>query len=318
MSRAGFQVRRIVEVTDHADVQYLLRGDADRDAVVLQFCSADSHLIYTNSMPACGAVSILDPGRVYFILPIQRMGMWTVNKLELQDDCIYFCTQSDAAYANAPARGLLAGHVSRDSFVSAVARLAGVDQEDVLIPHGNFWLGRQRLLRVASILLRLVTKADWRVEDASSPDDQGFVDREIASVLALAAIASQPIRSDANHAESYSLVKRATELMESRNHTLSMMDVCRLTGVKPWALINAFNTVVGMPPGAYTRARRMAFARRELILQSGGRSPVKRAALNYGFQQLGRFSKDYRSIYGELPSETIMRSKPGAARQLRQ
>ena len=37
---------------------------------------------------------------------------------------------------------------------------------------------------------------------------------------------------------------------------------------------------------------------------------VARLALDYGFAHLGRFSQDYRKLFGEPPSQTLRRSRP--------
>ena len=40
---------------------------------------------------------------------------------------------------------------------------------------------------------------------------------------------------------------------------------------------------------------------------------VKTVALDHGFWHLGQFAHDYRAMYGETPSETVLRARPDAA-----
>jgi len=53
-------------------------------------------------------------------------------------------------------------------------------------------------------------------------------------------------------------------------------------------------------------ALRLTQARRALL--SAERGTVTQIAMRFGFLELGRFAVDYRSTFGERPSETLRRS----------
>jgi AraC family ethanolamine operon transcriptional activator len=38
---------------------------------------------------------------------------------------------------------------------------------------------------------------------------------------------------------------------------------------------------------------------------------VTRVALDWGFEHLSQFARDYRGVYGETPSATLRRTRPG-------
>jgi transcriptional regulator GlxA family with amidase domain len=53
---------------------------------------------------------------------------------------------------------------------------------------------------------------------------------------------------------------------------------------------------------------------RQILLQSERRpGRVKEVGLAHGFWHLGRFAKDYRSLFGEFPSETASPTKRRSA-----
>ncbi len=89
---------------------------------------------------------------------------------------------------------------------------------------------------------------------------------------------------------------------------LRLQTTCRRLGISPRALHTAFVTVHGVSPGRYLRDRRLALVREVLRAAPERRSAVKRAALAIGFRHLGHFSRAYRDLFGELPSETIARA----------
>ena len=60
-----------------------------------------------------------------------------------------------------------------------------------------------------------------------------------------------------------------------------------------------------MSPQRYLRLRRMQRVRRALSFADPTSATVTAIATAHGFWELGRFAGVYRSLYGELPSQTL-------------
>ncbi|MFG5777169.1 helix-turn-helix domain-containing protein [Comamonas sp. J-3] len=79
--------------------------------------------------------------------------------------------------------------------------------------------------------------------------------------------------------------------------------LCKELAVSRRALQYSFQEVLGISPQNYLRAVRLNGARRA-IKQS---SSVSDAAAAWGFWHFGRFSQEYKALFGELPSQTAKR-----------
>ena len=100
-------------------------------------------------------------------------------------------------------------------------------------------------------------------------------------------------------------VRRITEAVSAnsrRRYTLS--DLCGIACVSPRTLEYAFSDNFRLSPLAYVRALRLQGARHALLRRGDG-AGVSEIALEYGFTHLGKFSVDYRRMFGERPSETL-------------
>jgi AraC-like DNA-binding protein len=87
--------------------------------------------------------------------------------------------------------------------------------------------------------------------------------------------------------------------------------LCHQVGVSRRTLEYAFRNVSGVSPGQYIKLRRLAAARKMLVEADPAQTTVTSIALKYGFHHLGSFSIDYKSLYGESPSQTLQsRKKP--------
>lgn len=89
---------------------------------------------------------------------------------------------------------------------------------------------------------------------------------------------------------------------------LRLSTLARAAGVPPRTLEEHFRRFLGATPLAWARQERMSLARQEL-LAGDGRTTVSGVATRSGFSQLGRFAARYRGRFGELPSETLRRSR---------
>lgn len=107
-------------------------------------------------------------------------------------------------------------------------------------------------------------------------------------------------------------VRKAQEYMQAHaDQPLSLADVCREAGCSARTLQAAFRQHAGLGPMDFLRQLRLDRVRAELQAAKGtgvaAGSGVRDVAQKYGFLHLGHFAAQYRSRFGELPSETASR-----------
>ncbi|KPX39610.1 Transcriptional regulator, AraC family [Pseudomonas syringae pv. helianthi] len=88
---------------------------------------------------------------------------------------------------------------------------------------------------------------------------------------------------------------------------LSILDVCNHIGTSRRKLQYCFQETLGINPVAFLRTLRLNAARRELR-ESPRTELVQTIAARWGFWHLSRFSSDYRTLFGETPSQTLQRT----------
>jgi AraC-like DNA-binding protein len=87
---------------------------------------------------------------------------------------------------------------------------------------------------------------------------------------------------------------------------LSAGSLARHVGVSTRALQAAFREHLGVTPLQYLRQVRLRRVHEDLLAnQRRDGTTVSAVANRWGFSHLGRFAKDYRSRYGETPSQTL-------------
>lgn len=102
------------------------------------------------------------------------------------------------------------------------------------------------------------------------------------------------------------LVARCHRLViESGDQPPSIEALCARLGVSRRTLQNSFMAVAGESPLAYLRSVRLGAARAQLRA-GDGRTSVTEVALAHGFTHLGRFAGDYKALFGESPSESVV------------
>jgi AraC family transcriptional regulator, ethanolamine operon transcriptional activator len=102
------------------------------------------------------------------------------------------------------------------------------------------------------------------------------------------------------------LVDRFEQVARANIETLARVtDICRMADVNQRTLSRAFRAVRGTTPHHYLQALRLSEVKRVLSSEDGS---VTQAAMRFGFRELGRFAMQYRTAFGESPSETKRRS----------
>ena len=114
-----------------------------------------------------------------------------------------------------------------------------------------------------------------------------------------------PMRTRSFKAHSH-LVHEAINLaLANASEPPTVAGLCRRLKVSQRMLNYSFLETVGTAPLQYLRSRRLNGVRRDLRATSARPVTIVDVADRWGFRHLPRFSAEYRSLFGELPSETL-------------
>ena len=97
----------------------------------------------------------------------------------------------------------------------------------------------------------------------------------------------------------------ANYIQEHAADNLTIEDLVKMTGVSERSLFSGFKKCLHITPMQFLQKTRLTNTRQQLTNPDiNALSSITEIAINNGFNQLGRFSAIYRSVYGELPSQT--------------
>ncbi|MBK1792298.1 helix-turn-helix domain-containing protein [Persicirhabdus sediminis] len=105
-------------------------------------------------------------------------------------------------------------------------------------------------------------------------------------------------------------VKRARDMIHSCcQQGLSIVELCKSSEVSQRTLEYGFHELYQMTPKAYQKAIMMSAVRKEILAKPDAKErTITAIAKAYGVRHLGKFSADYKSYFGELPSQTLVRA----------
>jgi AraC family transcriptional regulator, ethanolamine operon transcriptional activator len=95
-------------------------------------------------------------------------------------------------------------------------------------------------------------------------------------------------------------------MREHAGETVTLLDLCRVSQMRSRSLINAFEAIRGLSPMEYLKRVRLSGVRQTLQLASRETTRIIDVATDWGFWHMGHFSKYYRAMFGELPSQTLL------------
>ena len=100
-------------------------------------------------------------------------------------------------------------------------------------------------------------------------------------------------------------IKAKTYILEHPTDPITVQRLVRRIGVSERTLEFAFLERFGITPKAVLRSIRINGAHRELKLTNGENTKISDIASRWGFWHMGQFGKDYKKMFGELPSRTL-------------
>ena len=112
------------------------------------------------------------------------------------------------------------------------------------------------------------------------------------------------------------IVRQIVKVARTRvaERPLQISEFSRLLSIEHTAITRAFRAVHDCSPQVYLRNQRLIRARKRILLAREG-ATVKQIAAQFGFTEFGRFSVNYKTLFGESPSVTLARAKLRRARK---
>ena len=105
--------------------------------------------------------------------------------------------------------------------------------------------------------------------------------------------------------EKWEQLERYTEVHKHR--PIRVSELSREAGINERSLYRLFNERYGVSPKSYLNKLRLNGARYELKHASKSKIKIIEIANSWGYWHMGQFAADYKMLFGELPSETLLR-----------
>jgi AraC family ethanolamine operon transcriptional activator len=103
------------------------------------------------------------------------------------------------------------------------------------------------------------------------------------------------------------IVCQALGWLEAQPGPALIEDLAGAAGVSERTLRTAFRSCFGVGPLRYLKLRQLHQVRRALQAADPDWTTVTEVAIRFGVWEFGRFARDYRLLFGELPSATLRR-----------
>ncbi|MFQ4135954.1 helix-turn-helix domain-containing protein [Nodosilinea sp. PGN35] len=96
-------------------------------------------------------------------------------------------------------------------------------------------------------------------------------------------------------------------IMAHLDQPLTLAEICQAVYASKRSLHYGFQEMLGMGPMAFVKVQRLHGIRRALLYADSKPETVAQIAHQWGFLSLGHFSRDYKQLFGESPSQTLQR-----------
>jgi AraC family ethanolamine operon transcriptional activator len=163
--------------------------------------------------------------------------------------------------------------------------------------------GMAAIARLATIVNRLAQH-----KGELPPASADFWKRSVADCLAANIVSSLPPDERRSLPSAMRLVHKTERYVEAIDGLpVHVSEICTALRVSRRTLHRAFREVFGIGPMAFLRHKRLCTVHTILKDHRPDDVTIAALALHHGFIDPGRFSRHYRALFGEFPSQTLDR-----------
>jgi AraC family ethanolamine operon transcriptional activator len=241
-----------------------------------------------------------------FILSASRQ-LPISHGVEVSEDYVYgFDPSREVNLVVPPQVGHCIVRIKRSMFEEFLEIMGCSDDISERLFAHNFLYVPDKLLPVKAYLSQLCSLAHQISQPPQASLIEQFVLEDFIPLLINAVSSTTTSVKPSSFANRSQLVFQAEDyIMAHLDKPLTLKDLCYALNISKRPLFYGFQEIFGMGPMAYLKVQRLRTVRRALIAASPEITSVTAIAQQYGFWSAGHFARDYKRMFGELPSETI-------------
>jgi AraC-like DNA-binding protein len=148
--------------------------------------------------------------------------------------------------------------------------------------------------------------AETKPDSVAHPEVAKALDQDLIHALVICLATGDVLADTPPHRRHTGIMTQFEELLAANlDSPVPMPRLCRALGVSTRSLQLCCAEFLGMGANRYSRLRRMHAAHSALRRAGPEIRSVAEVARRHGFSELGRFAVNYRSLFGESPSDTV-------------
>lgn len=222
-----------------------------------------------------------------------------------KDNVMIFPDDCELDSQSLPGFGVQTLSFKEDILIEVQDTLGQGEYSDILKQAEVVSCNPESVLAVHNVVNNLISGLKHNAEMMTEDQVLYEIEYEIPRALILALTEESPKDKKPDPTERYLVVKRVKEYIEDASfNKISVRDLCRAAFCSERTLRYAFNEYFGISPKAFVKMIRLNRVRRDLRRYSPQEKNITDIANMWGFWHMGQFARDYKKLFGELPSET--------------
>jgi len=245
------------------------------------------------------------PGGISIFLPTQSPLGISGNGHRLDESSLMINQTGDEfCIANDSSRPWFSVYVPYETLAGA----GGDATTPLPLMHGFVQLPPQRIQRFRSVIGQFGEAVQRASTDSVSVAAQRAAEHKLVpEIRNLLAVPHEVEPQLGRHAVPRGqIIRMSMDFVDQHDgEYLSVEQLAAAAGVSERTLRDAFQRYFGLAPVRYLNRRTLHQVRRALRAADPSVATVTEIATEFGVWELGRFARDYRFLFGELPSETL-------------
>ena len=225
------------------------------------------------------------------------------------DDMLVQRSGVEADYLSTPLWDSVIFTIPEAGLARQIFEITREDPDGLLRTHGVVHLTPQLAAQIRRASLTYFHTAAHDVLPPGAPSPLPEMARALVELLARALVSSRSPRPPRKSVgRRFQLFRKAEDYCaQTADQPLRIGGLCSELRISERTLRDAFHHLAGMSPLAYLKAQRLNRVCRALRTADPTEVTVKQVCYGNGFVHQGQFSRDYKRLFGVVPSETLQR-----------